>query len=374
MLQLAIVIPTYNEQANVGPLVEKINAALGSINWEIIFVDDDSNDGTPEKLQTLALNDSRVRYIRRVGRRGLSSACIEGMSSTCAPVIAVMDADLQHDERILPEMLRELSTNNYDIVVGSRYVAGAGISKEWTWFRQFISLFATWLGKRIARCEILDPMSGFFMLKREIHWQTIHQLSGKGFKILLDILASSPKPIHVKEVPFGFRVRVAGESKLDSNVINDFLFLLLDKTIGAIIPIRFILFTTVGGIGALLHLSVLLTCMQIFHKDFWVSQAIASTGAMLLNFSINNILTYSNRRLKGADFIEGVILFILICSVGAYTNVLLAQYLFQHKTAWWIAGLVGAMIGSVWNYSVSTQIVWRKKSKRKRQCDVHTVF
>lgn len=363
MLQLAIVIPTYNEQANVGPLVEKIYTSLDSINWEIIFVDDDSNDGTPEKLHTLALNDNRVRYIRRVGRRGLSSACIEGMSSTRAQVIAVMDADLQHDERILPEMLRELSTNNYDIVVGSRYVSGGGISKEWTWFRKFMSLFATRLGKKIARCEISDPMSGFFMLRRETHWQTIHQLSGKGFKILLDILASSPKPLRVKEVPFNFRVRFAGKSKLDGNVIKDYIFLLLDKTLGAIIPIRFILFATVGGIGALLHLSVLLTCMQIFHKDFWVSQTIASTGAMLLNFSINNILTYSDRRLKGADFIEGVILFILICSVGAFTNVLLAQYLFQHKIAWWISGLIGAMIGSVWNYSVSTQIVWRKKKR-----------
>jgi len=363
MLELAIVIPTYNEAANVGPLVEKINEALSSISWEIIFVDDDSTDGTPEKLQALALKDTRIRYIRRVGRRGLSSACIEGMSSTRAPIIAVMDADLQHDERILPEMLRAISTNEYDIVVGSRYIAGGGISKEWTWFRKFMSLFATRLGKKISRCEILDPMSGFFMLRRETHWQTIHQLSGKGFKILLDILASSPKPLRVKEIPFDFRVRVAGESKLDGNVIKDYLFLLLEKTIGTIVPIRFILFVMVGAIGALLHLSVLASCIRLFHKEFWISQTIASSGAMILNFSINNVLTYSDRRLKGSRFVKGVILFILICSIGAYTNVLLAQYLFQHQTTWWIAGLVGAMIGSVWNYSVSTQIVWRKQKR-----------
>jgi dolichol-phosphate mannosyltransferase len=365
--ELAIIIPTYNEKPNLRPLLERLHKVLDGIIWETIFVDDDSGDGTGEEVQKIALEDPRVRCIRRIGRRGLSSACIEGMASTSARFLAVMDADLQHDEAILPAMLHAVKTEGFDMAVGSRYVEGGGISKEWNPTRQMISRTATVLGQKMTRCKVADPMSGFFLLKREVFWETVHSLSGRGFKILLDLLASSPRPLKVKEVPFQFRLRQAGESKLDGSVALDYLLLLADKTVGLLIPVRFIMFVAVGSLGAVLHLSILGGLLKVMGKDFWISQAFASLCAMMLNFTLNNFLTYRDRRLKGTGVITGLLLFIVVCSVGAFTNVQLAEYLYSHHIDWWFAGLFGAAIGSVWNYAVSTQLVWRKKSWRATQ-------
>jgi dolichol-phosphate mannosyltransferase len=363
--ELAIVIPTFNECENIRPLLARIEAVLQGMSWEVIFVDDDSTDGTADEIREIALHDPRVRCLRRVGRRGLSTACIEGMASTSAEFFAVMDADMQHDERILPQMLDAVKNQGYDMAVGSRYVEGGGITKEWNGMRRFISRTATIMGQKITKCTVADPMSGFFLLKRSVFFDAIYRLSGRGFKILLDLLASSPRPIKVKEVPYEFRLRTAGESKLDSMVMVDYLLLLADKSVGPLIPIRFIMFVLVGSIGAVLHLSILGGLHRIYGSEFWVSQTVASLCAMVLNFTLNNFFTYKDRKLRGSKALTGLILFIVVCSVGAFANVQVAEYLFTHHIEWWFAGLFGAAIGSVWNYAVSTQLVWRKTKSRK---------
>ncbi|MEE8123407.1 MAG: glycosyltransferase family 2 protein, partial [Alphaproteobacteria bacterium] len=300
MPELTIVVPTLNERENVPRLVERLDRVLRGIAWEAVFVDDDSDDGTLEALHDLARRDPRVRYIHRIGRAGLSSACLEGMASSSAPFLAVMDADLQHDERLLPDMLEALRGDEADLVVGSRYVEGGGMA-GWSGPRKMLSRIATLLAKPVLRVRLEDPMSGFFMLTRALYRRSMRRVSGQGFKLLLDIMASAAGAVRVKELPFEFRTRVSGVSKLDSLVMYEYFLLLADKLVGRYIPIRFVIFCTVGCFGAVLHLSVLGSLLYFAGRDFVLAQTIATIMAMTVNFTLNNIFTYRARQLKGWD-------------------------------------------------------------------------
>jgi dolichol-phosphate mannosyltransferase len=359
--ELTVVVPTRNERGNIAALYQGLNTALADCNWEVIFVDDDSQDGTPDAVAEIAAGDRRVRLLARIGRRGLASACIEGIQSSTAPFIAVMDADLQHDETLLPRMLETLRREPVDIVIGSRYVAGGGIG-EWDESRAGFSRLATGLGQRLLRVAVADPMSGFFMLRRDAFAASVRNLSAVGFKILIDILASAPKPLRVKELPFTFRSRHSGESKLDSLVAWEYLVLLLDKLIGGVVPVRFILFASVGVIGIATHLVVLGLCLHAA-LPFTASQLTATLVAMVGNFLLNNWLTYRDQRLRGLRLLTGLLSFVVICSFGALANVGVANILYgERHAAWWLAGIAGAAMSSVWNYAVSSVVTWRRSS------------
>jgi dolichol-phosphate mannosyltransferase len=356
---LSVVAPTRNERDNIVPLYNALNAALARVDWEVIFVDDDSRDGTPDAVRWLAQHDRRVRLIHRIGRRGLSSACVEGIQASTAPFIAVIDADLQHDETLLPRMLAMLTAEPLDIVVGSRYVEHGGIG---TWSRQRarLSELATRLGRRLLRAPIADPMSGFFMLRRAAFATSVRDLSSLGFKILIDLLASAPQPLRIRELPYEFRSRHAGESKLDALVAWEYLMLLADKRFGRFVPVRFLSFSIVGGIGILAHLATLWTSLNLLQLPFAASQAAATGAAMVGNFTLNNVLTYRDRRRKGWGFVRGLASFCMICSIGALANVGIASLLFDREHAlWWVAGLAGAAMSAVWNYAVSSLVTWR---------------
>src|SRR2546429_8269786 len=246
--QLAVIVPTFNERDNVTTLFRRLEAALAGVSWEVIFVDDNSPDGTWDVVRALARQDSRVRCVRRIGRRGLSGACIEGILASSAPYAAVIDADLQHDETQLPKMLALLQGGEADLVVGSRYIAG-GSAESFDKQRAGVSALATEVAKRVLRVKIADPMSGFFMIRSDRFEQLAPLLSTQGFKILLDIVATARGELRTMEVPFTFGSRLHGESKLDSLVALDFLGLVLAKLTHHLIPLRFILFGMVGSIG-----------------------------------------------------------------------------------------------------------------------------
>ncbi|MBF0486277.1 MAG: polyprenol monophosphomannose synthase [Candidatus Omnitrophica bacterium] len=228
--ELSVIIPAYKECGNVSPLIEKLRLALKGMEWEVIYVDDDSPDGTSDKVREEAVKDPRVRLIQRIGRRGLSSACIEGMLSSSAPYLAVMDADLQHDEKILPLMLQRIKKDNLDIVIGSRYVDGGGM-ENWSKERVAASKNATRFAQFLTGVKVEDPMSGYFLVRQEFFHKTVRNLNGRGFKILLDIMMSSPDPVKFAEVPFIFRQRQHGESKLNFKVILDYFALVMDKAV-----------------------------------------------------------------------------------------------------------------------------------------------
>jgi len=358
--ELAVVVPTYNEADNVEEIVRRVGAALEGINWELIFVDDDSVDQTWRLVRDLAATDRRVRVLQRVGRRGLSSACIEGMLASAAPYIAVIDGDLQHDETQLPLMLATLKGEDLDIVVGSRYVAGGGVG-DWDAKRQSMSRLAGAIGRRLIKADLKDPMSGFFMLRADLLQTCVRSLSGVGYKILLDIFASCPQPPRFKEVPYEFRLRSAGTSKLDKAVLWEYLLMVLQKWLGPLIPIRFIAFSIIGGLGVPVHLAVLWLVYRVAGFDFVTGQSVAALVAMTSNFFLNNLLTYRDMRLHGRALIWGWVSFVLACSVGALANVGIATYLYQSDASSWVLSAVaGILVGAVWNYAVTAVYTWRK--------------
>ena len=351
-------MPTYNEAGNVRPLVAKLDAVLGDISWEVIFVDDNSPDHTAGALRALAAEDPRVRCLQRFGRRGLSSAVIEGIASSSAPVVAVIDGDLQHDESLLARMHDVLMRqDNIDLVIGSRYSSGGSIG-EWSASRHAMSRLATQLSRLIVKFELNDPMSGFFMARRDAFIAAAPYLSGTGYKILLDFLASAPKPLRYIELPYEFRQRLHGESKIDMMVLFEYLLLLLEKTIGRYVPTRFVLFCLVGGSGVLVHLATLLPIRLL--TDFAGAQAIAAFVSMTSNFLLNNTLTYRDCRLRGRKLLAGLMSFYAVCSIGFVCNVTFAEMLYERGYAWWLAGTAGVLIGSVWNFGASSIFTWKR--------------
>jgi dolichol-phosphate mannosyltransferase len=357
-VELTVLAPCFNERENVEPLVNKLAAALDGIAWEVIFVDDDSADGTAARVREIAQSDPRVRCVQRLGRRGLSTAVVEGMLASSAPYLAVIDADLQHDERLLPQMLAALKSEDLDIVVGSRYAGGGSIG-TWDSQRAAMSSFATRLAGLVLKQNLSDPMSGFFMVTRPAFERVVRRLSGQGFKILLDIFASSTTPLRFKELPYTFRERQHGESKLDSKVLIEYVQLLLDKMFGHIVPVRFILFAAVGGTGVLVHLMTLRLGMGM--TSFTRANAIASVVAMTSNFFINNQFTYRDRRLRGSALLKGLLTFYAVCSIGAIANVGIASAVFERDYSWWFAALAGIAVGVVWNYAMSMAYTWGER-------------
>jgi len=358
--QLAIIVPTFNERQNVGLLVDLVDKALAGTPWELVFVDDDSPDGTADSVRDLALRDPRVRIVHRVGRRGLSSACVEGILATAAPYVAIMDADLQHDETILKTMYDRITQGDADLVVGSRYVEGGGMG-EWSESRQRLSRFATRLALKLTKTPISDPMSGFMMMRRDAFMRSLPHLSTVGFKILLDIAASAPTPLRVAEVPYTFRSRQHGESKLDSLVLWEYGQLLLDKMLGHIVPVRFLSFALVGGFGVVVHFAVLTLIFKLLSQPFSTAQAIATVVAISSNFFLNNMFTYRDQRLKGWSLLRGWITFNLVCAFGAAANIGVADWLFTHRSYWALSALAGIAVSVVWNYVMSAFFTWKKK-------------
>ena len=361
--ELAIIVPTRNERDNVAPLVVQLDQALAGLSWEVIFVDDDSPDLTAAAVRGLAERDPRVHLLHRIGRRGLSSACVEGIAASGAPYIAVMDADLQHDPLLLPQMLREVRAGDADLVVASRYVAGGGSGLAPR--RRLLSRLAVRLAQLCCRVPLTDPLSGFFLIRREAFEASARRLNQMGFKILLDIVASAPRPLRCREIPCQLGVREHGASKLDALVAVQFLALLLAKLSGGLLGMRMVLFLGVGSTGLVVHLAVLKALLAL-HTAFAPAQAAAVLVAMTSNFSLNNLITYHDQRLHGWQWIRGLFSFYAVCSLGALANVALASLIYRAWPVWWLAGTAGAALGFVWNYWASRLLTWRGAARASR--------
>ena len=359
-LELAVVIPTFNERENIPVLIARLDQVLGGIGWEAIVVDDDSPDGTANAVRELSRVDRRIRILQRIGRRGLSSACIEGMCATAAPCVAVIDGDLQHDETLIPSMLDLLRERGaLDLVVGSRFAEGGGTG-SWDRDRIAKSAFATRLAKRVLRADLTDPMSGFFMVRTEIVRRLTPNLAAIGFKILLDIMTTSPAPLRFAELPYIFRTRTHGESKLDHVVAMEFLIALYDRRFGRFVPVRFAMFSAIGLLGVAVHMGVLAALYLALGTTFLLGEIVATLAAMTLNFALNNALTYRDRRLRGLRaLLSGWLSFCAVCAVGAVANVGIAAFLHDVQAGAWAApALIGVLVGAVWNYALSSRFTW----------------
>ena len=356
--ELTVVVPCYNERANLASLAACLEHALGDIDWELIVVDDDSPDGTAAEARRLGALDRRIRCIRRVGRRGLSSAVIEGALAAAGRFIAVMDGDLQHDEAILPELLALVRRGTCAVAVGSRHVEGgeaAGLASGW---RRALSRTGIRLARAVLPVPLADPMSGYFVLARSTFERLAPRLSATGFKILLDLLLSAPEPLPVAEIPFHFRPRAAGASKLDILVLIQFAAFLLDRATGGVLPPRFLAFTFVGLIGIFVNEAGLIAA-RTAGLPFGDAQTVATILAIATNFWLNNSITYRTHRLRGARLLRGFAIFMLVCSLGGAAGIGIAHMLYQAHSGWSLSGAAGALVAVVWNYAVSSTLVWR---------------
>jgi dolichol-phosphate mannosyltransferase len=372
MLQLAVILPTYNESKNIASMVERLDKALSGIAWEAVFVDDNSPDGTADVARAIGRTDPRIRVIERIGRRGLASAAIEGMCATAAPIVAVMDSDHQHDPALLPPMLAAITSGECDVAYASRFAEGASTEAWGRPDRVKASGLANAIARKVTGVQLTDPMSGFFMLPATVLRADAHRLSGVGFKILLDILATVDAPLRVKEFPLHFAARAEGESKLDRTVVFEFLIGLYDKWLGRIIPTRFALFGTVGALGALVHLAVLYVVLHLFGRElalshypketaFIVGQTLAALTAMTFNFVLNNELTYADKRLRGfMPLTRGWLKFAATCAFGMLANIGVSTALVRVGFHPISAALVGIVLASVWNFALSNKFVWGK--------------
>jgi dolichol-phosphate mannosyltransferase len=365
MPEITVVIPTLDERENVVPILRAIEAVLSGVDYEVLFVDDDSQDDTASLVRGIAQSNPRVRVLERIGRRGLSSAVIEGMMASSSPYLAVMDSDLQHDEKILPLMLQKLRDGHLDLVIATRHSKGGSVGAMAP-FRRRLSRFGQYLSSLVCRSRLSDPMSGYFAVSREYLNEVARSLSGTGFKVLLDLVVSSPRPLRFAEVPYHFRQRIHGRSKLDILVSLEYLELIADKLVGNFLPVSYVVFGLAGSIGILAHLAVVNLLRLIPAIGLERAQLMSSAVVIGVNFVLNNQLTFRSTRLTGAKFLAGMAVFYAACSVGLFVNLRVLEYLTRNSVPWYLAAAAGLAAGSVWNYWMSAMFVWQVRRRRKR--------
>ena len=365
---VSIVVPTLNERDNLPVLFDRLAVALAGLHWEMIVVDDDSRDGTAALAKARAASDHRLRCLRRVGRRGLAGASIEGMLSSSAAVVVVMDGDLQHDESILGRMLDPIRRGEADLVIGSRHqgLSPGGLSRP----RRWLSGGGKALSRLVLARDVSDPMSGFFAVRRDLIEDMAPHLVTDGFKVLVDILFGMPPETRVREVAYGFRARLSGESKLDARVLLDYGGLLLHRLSGGLISARMASYSAVGALGLLAHLAILrVLILGLPQAEFSRLEILACYGAMAFNFALNNVLTFRERRVTGWAIVPTFALFCGVCSVGVLADIGVADWVFSGPSTWWVASLLGAVASTFWNYAVSAAVVWSPRPGRPRSSD-----
>lgn len=360
---LSLILPTYNERENLPLVLQNLRSILNDIPYEIIVVDDNSPDGTWNVAREIAERDEHVHVIRRVGRRGLSSAVIEGFLASKGTVLAVMDADGQHDLQLLPTLYAAV-TGGSDLALGSRYVAGGSVG-QWDERRHTMSKIATALAMRLCKVKATDPMSGFFAIERKAFEEILPRLNPMGFKILLDLLVHAPATLRVTEVPFTFGARMHGESKLSRRVQIEFLEYIYDAAFGRILPLTFIEYCVVGTLGVAVNLATyflvqtMLSGASAFEFEGWPLLA-GIEAAILFNFLLNNAWTFSYAKLRGAAAVTGFIRYNAVCVIGALANIAVASYLYSSQTLGALGSLAtGAALGMIWNYTISRLFTWK---------------
>ena len=357
---LTVVLPAYNERENVDFLVNALHQADHEHQIKrIIYVDDDSPDLTSEHIKS-SQYPIDVLCIHRIGRQGLSSAVVEGILLADTKYVAVMDADGQHAPADLMQMLALAIKEGDQLVIGSRFRDQASVETH-VGLRSLLSKVGNRLANHVLRRQLSDPLTGFFLMERNLFTAISHQVRGAGFKILVDVIYNlRDKNIKIAETQIQFQERMHGESKLDSGVMIEFVDQMIGLFVGKIYPEKFIGFLAVGVFGMCVHFTVLYITLFILALDFTFAQTGATLVAMVANFALNNLLTFRRNRLKGFEWLKGLIYFIMVCSLGAIANVGVAGYIFKLDNIWWLSGLAGIVVGTVFNFTLSKYFVWKK--------------
>ena len=357
--EFSLIVPTYCESQNIAILVERVHQSLSSYSYELVVVDDNSPDGTSEIANSLS-QQYPVRVITRRNERGLASAVVEGFKQARGDILGVIDADLQHPPEVIPELL-ETVMSGADVVIASRYVEGGG-SEGWSASRKIISKGSKLLAQVLLSSArgIKDPLSGFFLLRREVIDGV--ELSPTGYKILLEVLVKG-KAREIAEVPYIFRVRERGTSNLTSGEGIRYLKHLTRLTGLQEGAIRFVKFGLVGLSGVLVNEGLLWLLTENLGLYYLLSAAIAVETAIITNFILNDIWTFRDRRTPGNISLLGRGLKFNLVSLGGLginiailwtvTEVVGISYL--------ISNLIGIAGATLWNYTINTLWTWRAK-------------
>ncbi|NJE61525.1 glycosyltransferase [Thermococcus sp. 21S7] len=351
-MRISVIVPTYNERENLEELFNRIQGALEGHDYEIIIVDDDSPDGTWQFAQGLG-ERYPVRVIRRTEEKGLSSAVIRGFREASGDIFVVMDADLQHPPEVIPKLLRAIE-NGADIAIASRYVPGGGV-KNWYWYRKLISRGAIMIGRlALPRIRnVKDPVSGFFALRREVVEGV--DLNPVGFKILMEILIKG-KYGKVAEVPFTFGLRKAGESKLGTRTMLNYLrhVYRLMRWEGELD--RLVKFTLVGLSGVLVNESFLWLFVSDFGWDKILANVPATELAILNNFTWNDLWTFKDIRRK--PLWRRLLTFHMAALTGAVVQWLIYAGLVYMGLYYLISNLIGIVVSFAVRFIVNRHVTW----------------
>lgn len=361
--RVSVVICTLDEHEAIGGVLDAVSADLAGVAHEIIVVDDSLDDATAQVVLARARVLQGIRLIRRDGAGGLASAAIAGWDAARGETLAVMDGDGQHDPRLIRRMLERMAEAPADVVVASRYLddKGSGLTGFRHWgSRAGVAVSSLLLGLRLA-----DPLSGCFLMTRAWYETVRPRLSGLGFKILIDVVASDRRRPRLLQVPTALRARVGGVSKLDLRVVFDLAALLVEKRTGGALSARMTQFLFVGLTGLLVHLMVLSTGRAL-GAPFWLGQSGAIFLAMSWNFMLNNGLTFRDRRLHGRALWQGLASFYLACLGGAAVSEVAGAGLHALDVPWYAAGVAGALLGAFWNYRAVQRLTWRPAAAARK--------
>ncbi len=361
--ELSVVVPTYDEAANVPVLIERLQSALDGIAHEIVVVDDDSPDGTWRVVEEIGTRLPHVRVIRRIGAKGLSGAVVTGLHAARGRCVAVMDADGQHDETILPDMLERVRGGD-EVCVGSREAAG-GSYGTFSRKRLLMSRGARWLAGRMLGESVGDPMSGYFAMSREFMLRTIGEVNPQGFKILLEFIARG-RPGRVSEVGYTFRDRLHGATKLNATVALEYLLALVDLRFGWLVPNQFVKFGLVGLTGSLVNFAGF-AAAQAAGAPIPLAVLVGVELAILWTYTANNFFTFTPMSFRGRDFVLGLALYQLVCCYGLVVQLSVVQTLLSsfpvlstNLGTLYLAYLAGVVFAAVGNYFLHSYYTWNR--------------
>jgi dolichol-phosphate mannosyltransferase len=363
-LRLTVVLPTYNERDNVRVIAERLLSWKSEFDLELIFVDDDSIDGTADAVRQLARVHEQIRLVFRVGRYGLSSAIKEGILNATGDVVAVMDCDGQHDPAAVEQAVEALLASDADVVVGSRFALGAaihGLSRQ----RERNSNLANAVARFSLPCyrQLTDYMSGFFVLRPDRCLPFVRQVDVNGFKFFYELLAVCRGQLAVSEVPLAFQPRVHGTSKLNLAVVWDLGVSIVHTLLMRAIPRRAVSFALVGCFGICVHLLAFAIAGGLFGLPFESAQGMAVLTAAISNYLFNNMLTFRAQQLRGTTLLFGLLRFLVVASFGMVANVGLSSAFYHHVSAQALpAILTGIAVDFVWKYVASSRFVWNSPS------------
>ena len=357
---ISIVIPTFNEKGNIIELFKEIKKNLinSKLIWEVIFVDDSNDNETANVVRSLQNNENNIFLIKRIENRGLSSALIQGALSSNSEYILFMDGDLQHPPKKILNLYNKIKNNNYDLVSASRFLEDNELLNQ---KRYKASLFVNFLLRKFFQIDYSDILTGFFIIEKNFFLKNYKKLSNVGFKLLLDIILTTKKTIKYSEVPFEFQKRLTGQSKLNSKVFIDFVILIIDKLIGKIIPGRYFIYSFIGSFGIIFQLTTFSFLLNFLNFNYSLLISILLT--IYFNYVLNNQFTYSDLKKRSISFYKGLIKYYFFCSFGALFNFISVKIVYENFSNLYLAVLIGAFVGSIWNYSMNTSYNWNQNNK-----------